>query len=164
RPPAVRERRGAPPRPPPSGPAGGGGGPGAGLGLRRRGSGAKRGAGGEGGGQGSRGGGGQLAGPRTAGRFRVDGGGVTGRRSGGGCGALGEVEEAAEPAAGDFRRELADDHAALDDDRDRRQGQADGGDAARRFRVGLVPHQPVVRVGLVQVVQDRGPLEPVQLL
>ena len=77
---------------------------------------------------------------------------------------LREVEEAAEPAAGDLRGELADDHAALDDDRDRRQGHADGGDAARGVRVGLVPDQAVVRVGLVQVVQHRGPLQPVQVL
>ena len=40
----------------------------------------------------------------------------------------------------------------------------DGGDAARGGRIGLVPDQPVVGVGLVQVVQDRGPLEPVQVL
>ena len=40
----------------------------------------------------------------------------------------------------------------------------DGGDAARGGRIGLVPDQPVVGVGLVQVVQDRGPLEPFQIL
>ena len=108
---------------------------------------------------------GQLAVPDAAAGFDIEevveealvSGGVRFR-------ALGEVEEAAELAAGDFRRELADDHAALDDHRDRRQGQADGGDAARRRRVGLVPHQPVVRIGLVQVVKDRGPLQPTQFL
>jgi hypothetical protein len=71
---------------------------------------------------------------------------------------LRKVEEAAEAAAGDLRGELADDHAALDDDRDRRQGHADCGDAARDVRVGLVPDQTVVRVGLVQVVQHGGAL------
>ena len=76
---------------------------------------------------------------------------------------LREVEQVAEPVAGDSRRELADDHAALDDDGDRRQSQADGGDAARGVRVGLVPDQPVVRVGLVQVVQYRGPLQLAEL-
>ena len=44
-----------------------------------------------------------------------------------------------------------------------RARQADGGDATRRRQVGLVPHQPVIRVGLVQVVQDRGPLESCQV-
>ena len=77
---------------------------------------------------------------------------------------LRKVEEGAEAAAGDLRGELADDHAALDDDGDRRQGQADGGDATRGGRVGLVPHQPVVRIGLMQVVQDRGPLEPAKIV
>ena len=77
-------------------------------------------------------------------------------------GPLRAVEQIAQSFAGDLRGELPDDHAALDDDRDRRQGHADGGDADRSVRVGLVADQPVVRVGLVQVVQHRGQLQPVQ--
>jgi hypothetical protein len=76
---------------------------------------------------------------------------------------LREVEQVTEPTAGDLRREFADDHAALDDDRDRRQRQPDGGDAARGGRIGFVPDQPVIRIGLVQVVQHRSPLKPVEL-
>ena len=103
---------------------------------------------------------------RRGGRSRCRG---SGRRSpcspaASGSGPCGQFEEVCGAAAGDLRRELADDDAALDDDRDRRQGHADGGDAARGVRVGLVADQPVVRVGLVQVVQHRGPLEPAQLL
>ena len=77
---------------------------------------------------------------------------------------LREVEEVAEPTTGELRRELADDHAALDDDRDRRQTQADCGDAGRGVQIGLVPDQPIIRVGLVQVVMDCRPLQLIQVL
>jgi hypothetical protein len=44
------------------------------------------------------------------------------------------------------------------------RGHADRGDATRDVRVGLVPDQTVVRVGLVKVVQHRGPLKPGEFL
>ena len=50
----------------------------------------------------------------------------------------------------------------------RRPGSSPGPCRRRRCctgpSVGLVPDQPVVRVGLVQVVQHGGPLQPVQIL
>ena len=60
--------------------------------------------------------------------------------------------------------ELPDDDAALNDDRNRRQRQADRGDAGRERRIGFVPNQSVVRVGLVQVVQDGCQLQPAEFL
>ena len=66
---------------------------------------------------------------------------------------LGKIVQEAEPAAGPLGRERPEEHAAFDDDRERRQGHPHGGDAARRGRIGFVPDQPVVGVGLVQVVQ-----------
>ena len=62
-------------------------------------------------------------------------------------------------AAGDLRGELSDDHAALDDGRNRRHCETDGGDAAGRARVGLVTDQSVVRVSLMKVVLHRGALQ-----
>jgi hypothetical protein len=79
-------------------------------------------------------------------------------------GALGAFEQVSQPLAGDPGREFSDEDTAFDDDRDGRQGHPDGGDADRGLRVGLVADQPIVRVGLVQVVQHRGELEQAQHL
>ena len=73
-------------------------------------------------------------------------------------GALRAFEQLSQPLESDPGREFPDDDPAFDDDRDRGQGHAHGGDADLGLRIGLVADQPVVRVGLVQVVQDRGPL------
>jgi hypothetical protein len=78
--------------------------------------------------------------------------------------SLREVHEAAKSAAGALCTELANEHAALDNSRDRRQGETDGRDAAWRVEIGLVTDQPIVRIGLVKVVQHRGPLKPVKFL
>ena len=78
--------------------------------------------------------------------------------------SLREVVQEPKLPAGDLRRERPGDHAVLGDHREAGEGQAVGGDAARSGRVGLVPDQAVVGVRLVQVVQDRGPLELVKLL
>src|SRR5262249_53139333 len=78
--------------------------------------------------------------------------------------SLREIVQELESPASDLRREWPVDHATLGDHRKAGQGQADGSDAARGGRVGLVPDQPVVGIGLVQVVQKCMPLEPVELV
>ena len=60
--------------------------------------------------------------------------------------------------------EVAGQDPALDDERGRRQGHPDRGDAAGRTVLRLVPDQPVAVVDLVEVVLDRQPLEGVQLV
>ena len=77
---------------------------------------------------------------------------------------LRKVVQEAEPPAGDLGRERPEEHARVDDDREGRQGHPHGGDAARGGRIGLVPDQPVIRVGLMQVIEQRGPLEPAQVV
>ena len=64
---------------------------------------------------------------------------------------------------GDLGGEVSEEDAALDDDRNRRQRHADGGDTDR-IRVGLVSDQSIVRVGFVQIVKNRGQLQQTQLL
>ena len=78
--------------------------------------------------------------------------------------SLRKVHEAPESAASGLRGELANEHAALDNRRDRRQGETDGRDAAWRVGVRFVTDQPIVGVGLVKVVQHRGPLKPGEFL
>jgi len=77
--------------------------------------------------------------------------------------SLGKVVQEAEPTTGHLGREWPEEHAALDGDRQGCQRHPDGGNAARGGRIGLVPDQPVVGVGLVQIVQQRGPLQAVQV-
>ena len=71
-----------------------------------------------------------------------------------------------EPQLGEhpLGHEVAGQDPALDDERGRRQGHPDRGDAAGRAVLRLVPDQPVAVVDLVNVVLDRPPLEGVQLL
>src|SRR5512132_274325 len=63
----------------------------------------------------------------------------------------------------DLGGEVSVKYSALDDDGNRRQRHADGSDTDRSVRIGLVSDQSIVRVGFVQIVKDRGQLQPGQL-
>ena len=78
-------------------------------------------------------------------------------------GTLRTVDQVTESLSGDLGREIPEEDAALDDDRNRRQCHADGGDADGSIRVGLISDQPIVRVGFVQIVQDRGELQQAEI-
>ena len=75
-------------------------------------------------------------------------------------GPWGQFEQIAQPLAGDLRRELAEITPRSTTTGIVARAMPHGGDADRGGRVGLVADQTVVRVGLVQVVQERGQLEP----
>ena len=81
-----------------------------------------------------------------------------------GLGTLRAFEQVAQSLQRDLRGEIPEEDSALDDDRNGRQCHADGGDADRSGRVRLVAHQPIVRVGFVQVVQHRGQLQQAEIL
>src|SRR5678815_2502127 len=51
----------------------------------------------------------------------------------------------------------------LDDDWNRRQRHPDGRDADRSGRVSLVTHQPIIRIGFAQIVQNGGELQQGQI-
>src|SRR4029434_8457042 len=53
--------------------------------------------------------------------------------------------------------------AACDDNWNRRQRHTDGGDADGSIRVSLVTYQPIVRVGFMEVVQDRRELQKAEI-
>ena len=72
-------------------------------------------------------------------------------------------EKVPEAFQGDLCGEVPGEHSTLDHDWNRGQRHADSGDADRRRRVRLVPDQSIVRVGFMQVVEDRGELQQAQL-
>ena len=78
-------------------------------------------------------------------------------------GALRACEQVSQAFQRYLGGEVPEEDAALDDDRNRRQRHADGGDTDRSIRVGLVADQSIVRVGFVQIVKDRGQLQQTQL-
>src|SRR4030095_4430208 len=78
-------------------------------------------------------------------------------------GTLRACEQVPQAPQGDLGSEVSEEDAALDDDRNRRQRHAHGGDTDRSLRVGLVSDQSIVRVGFVQIVKNRGQLQQTQL-
>jgi hypothetical protein len=74
-------------------------------------------------------------------------------------GTLRAVDQVTESFSGDLGREIAVEDAAFDDNWNRRQCHTDGGDADGSIRVSLVTYQPIVRVGFMPIVQDRGELQ-----
>ena len=78
-------------------------------------------------------------------------------------GTLRAVDQVTESFSGDLGREIAEEDAAFDDNWNRRQCHTDGGDADGSIRVGLVTDQPIVRVGFMEIVQDRGELQQAEI-
>ena len=78
-------------------------------------------------------------------------------------GPLRAFDQVTESFSGDLGREVAEEDAAFDDNWNRRQCHTDGGDAGGSIRIGLVTYQPIVRVGLAQIVQDRGELQQAEV-
>ena len=74
------------------------------------------------------------------------------------------LEQIPQPFQRDLGGEVPEEHTTLDHDRDGGQRHPDGGNADRSPRVRLVAHQPVIRVGLVQVVQHRRELQQAEVL
>jgi hypothetical protein len=79
-------------------------------------------------------------------------------------GSVRAVAEESESSEGDRWREFPCDHASLDEDRKGGQRQPDRRDAGRCALLGLVADETVLWVGLVEVVLQRGQLEPIQVL
>jgi hypothetical protein len=73
-------------------------------------------------------------------------------------------QQVSEAPATDLCREIAGDDAAFHVDRHCRPSHPDSGDAYRSGRIGFVADQPVVRVRFMQVVQQRGELQPIEIL
>ena len=78
-------------------------------------------------------------------------------------GTLRAFEQVTQSFPCDLGGEVSEEDAALDDDGNRRQRHAEGSDTDRSVRIGLVADQPIVRVGFVQIVQNRGQLQQTQL-
>jgi hypothetical protein len=78
-------------------------------------------------------------------------------------GTLRAFDQVTQSLPGDLGGEIPEEDAALDDDRNRRQRHAAGGDTDRSVRVSLVADQPIVRVAFVQIVQNRGELQQAQI-
>ena len=78
-------------------------------------------------------------------------------------GALPAVPEKSQCGEDDLDRRRARDEAALDRDRIRRQGEPGGGNAGGPIGRGLVEHQSIVRIGLVQKVAEGVALKRFQL-
>ncbi len=79
-------------------------------------------------------------------------------------GSLRTVAEEPQRPRRDLGSELAGDDAALDEDRNGREGEPYGRNAGRRRRVGLVAGEARRRIRLVQIVLKRRHLKAVQLL
>ncbi len=67
---------------------------------------------------------------------------------------LRQIVQKAQPLARALGCEIAEEDAALDNGRDRRERHAHRGNAGRRGGIGLVADEAVVRVGFVQVVEN----------
>ena len=78
-------------------------------------------------------------------------------------GTLRAVDQVTESFSGDLGREIAEEDTAFDDNWNRRQCHTDGGDAGGSIRVSLVTYQAIVRVGFMEIVQDRGELQQAEI-
>ena len=78
-------------------------------------------------------------------------------------GTLWAVGQVPESFSGDLGREIPVEDAAFDDHWNRRQCHTDGGDADGSIRVSPVADQSIVRVGFMEIVQDRGELQQAEI-
>jgi hypothetical protein len=78
-------------------------------------------------------------------------------------GTLRAFEQVPQAFQGDLGGEVPVEDATLDDDWNRRQRHANGGDTDRSIRIGLVPDKSIVRVGFAQIVKNRRQLQQSQL-
>src|ERR1051325_3475040 len=80
-----------------------------------------------------------------------------------GLGTLRTREQVTKSLQRDLGGEFSVHDSALDDDRNRRERHADGGDTDGSINVRLVADEPIVRIGFTQVVEHRGELEETKI-